>query len=209
MAFERFMLLIALAACTSCTRTAVTVGSGHGPAGSSPPPRAAVYDDTQRIIPAGQELDVRLQGTLSSETIRVRQRFQTTTASDLRNGARVIVPAGSIVHGVVRGADKGHGLQRPGRLELSFVELVANGHSVAIDGIAILLFEDGGVRDERDSAANPPALTGGTLAALDRNVTTSLIAADGAIIAPQAGIDAVLAANTIIRIRLNTPVSIR
>src|SRR4051794_34563522 len=53
------------------------------------------------IIPAGQELDVRLNTTLSSKTATVEQRFETTTVADLTQNGRRILPAGSTVRGVV------------------------------------------------------------------------------------------------------------
>src|SRR5262245_24991172 len=62
-------------------------------------------------IPVGQEMDVRLRERLSSETAKVEQRFETTTVVDLTQDGRVLVPAGSVVEGVVANVEK------PGRID--------------------------------------------------------------------------------------------
>ena len=46
-------------------------------------------------------MDVRLRTALSSETATAEQRFEATTAVDLMQNGRVLVPAGSLVRGVV------------------------------------------------------------------------------------------------------------
>jgi hypothetical protein len=207
MSYQHLILAVALVACSSCARTAVTTGAIR--TGSSAPASAKIYDDSYRTISAGRELDLRLLGALSSETATVNHAFDATTASDLRNGSRVILPAGSIVHGVVRGVEKADESEGIGRLVLSFGELVANGHATAIDATAGRLFERGGLGDERDSTALEPALIGGILAGLTDELTTSIIAPDGSIVAVQPGADAALAAGTIVRIRMNTAVIIR
>lgn len=209
MSLQHVILAAALVACTSCARTAATAGAGRVRGGPPAPASAAVYDDSQRRIRAGRELDLRLIGALSSKTAIENHPFHATTASDLRNGPRVIVPAGSIVHGVVRTVDRADGSERTGRLLLWFTELVANGHAIAIDGVAAQLFERGGFPDERDSNVVEPALSGGILAGLNGDLTTSVIAADGSIVAAQPGADAALAAGTIVRIRMNAAVEIR
>ena len=70
-------------------------------------------------IPVGQELDVRLQTTLDSETAQVEDRFEATTVVDLLQGDRVLVPAGSIVRGLVRAVDRASRTDRTGELTLS------------------------------------------------------------------------------------------
>ena len=50
-------------------------------------------------FPAGATLELRLGDALSSADGAAQRRFQTTTQVDVRDGGRVIVPAGSIVTG--------------------------------------------------------------------------------------------------------------
>ena len=57
-------------------------------------------------IPVGQELDVRLETELRSDTAQVEQRFEATTVADLYRGNDVLIPAGSTLRGVVSSVDK-------------------------------------------------------------------------------------------------------
>src|SRR5687768_4073264 len=61
-------------------QTTTTAPSGPVQANDSTPGRLAV----------GQEIDVRLQSALSSETSTVEQRFEATTAVDLMQNGRVM-----------------------------------------------------------------------------------------------------------------------
>jgi hypothetical protein len=168
-----------------------------------------VYDDSARTIPAGRELDLRLLQPLNSNTAMVNHTFEAATVSDLRNGPRVIVPAGSPVHGVVRDVEKADDAGSTGRLTLAFAALVANGHSVVIDGTAARLFEAAELRDQRDNVTVGPSLVGGKSTALKDDSTTNIVSGDGSIVAAEPGADAALAVGTIVRIRLNAAVEIR
>ncbi|HEY8468768.1 MAG TPA: hypothetical protein VIL18_03955 [Longimicrobiales bacterium] len=57
-------------------------------------------------VPAGTVMNVRLQQRLSAEDSRVGQRFNTTVIDPLvTTDGRTVVPAGSVVSGVVTGVD--------------------------------------------------------------------------------------------------------
>ena len=60
-----------------------------------------VSGSRQGVVPVGQLMDVRLQTTLSSATATREQRFEATTAADIYQDDRVLIPAGSRVRGVV------------------------------------------------------------------------------------------------------------
>ena len=62
---------------------------------------------SQSAIPEGQEIDVRLQTELNSDTAQVEDRFEAETVVDLYRGNEVLIPAGSIMRGVVRTVDQG------------------------------------------------------------------------------------------------------
>jgi ABC-type transport system substrate-binding protein len=49
----------------------------------APSSPTTIDESAPGTIPAGQEVDVRLRSTLSSETATVEQRFETTTVVDL------------------------------------------------------------------------------------------------------------------------------
>ena len=163
------------------------------------------------VIPAGQELDVRLGTTLSSKTAKVEQRFEATTVADVTQNGMVLLPAGSIVRGVVSAVDPADRLHRAGSLTLSFDEITVRGRSYQMRAMATNVFESGGIRDEAGTAgigAGAGAILGGVLGGLKGAILGAVIGAGGAIAATE-GKDIELPAGSIIRIRLDQPISIR
>ena len=102
----RSMVLLGTIGTIACGATANTGGTVQTtptgrPQSTEPSGPTEVNSSDRGVIPAGQEMDVRLQQSLSSETAKVEQRFDATTAVDLMQNGRVLVPAGAVVHGVV------------------------------------------------------------------------------------------------------------
>jgi TolA-binding protein len=71
-------------------------------------------------IPAGTEIDVRLQNALNSGTAQVEDRFEATTLVDLNVNGRVVIPAGSLMRGVVTAVEPGTRTNRTSRMTVSF-----------------------------------------------------------------------------------------
>lgn len=169
-----------------------------------------VSGSVRNQIPVGQELDVRLQTTLDSETAQVEDRFSATTVADLMQGNRVLVPAGSVVRGVVRDVDRATRTDRTGELQLSFDEIVIDGESYDIRANAVDPVESEGLRGEAariGAGSAVGAIVGGILGGVKGAITGVLIGAGGTIVATE-GKDVELPAGTILRIRLDTPVTI-
>jgi len=163
------------------------------------------------VVPAGQELDVRLGTTLSSKTAKVEQRFQTTTVADLMQNGNVLIPAGSTVRGVVSAVDPADRLHRAGSLTLSFDDLTVRGRTYPVRAMATNVFESGGIREETGTAgigAGAGAVVGGILGGLKGAILGAVIGAGGAIAATE-GKDIELPAGSIIRVRLDQPVTVR
>ena len=163
------------------------------------------------VVPAGQELDVRLGTTLSSKTAKVEQRFQTTTVADLMQNGNVLIPAGSTVRGVVSAVDPADRLHRAGSLTLSFDDLTVRGRTYPTRAMATNVFESGGIREETGTAgigAGAGAVVGGILGGLKGAILGAVIGAGGAIAATE-GKDIELPAGSIIRVRLDQPVTVR
>ena len=169
-------------------------------------------NDSQRgVIPAGQEFDVRLQTTLSSETATPEQRFEATTAVDIMQNGQVLIPAGSVVRGVVTAVERPGRIERVGRLTLSFDQVTVRGRTYPIRGLATQVFESGGIRDEVGTAgagAGVGGVIGGLLGGVKGAVLGAVIGAGGAIAATE-GKDVNLPAGSIVRIRLDSPVTLR
>jgi hypothetical protein len=84
------------------------------------------------VIPSGQEIDVRIQAELSSGTAQVEQRVEATTAADRYRGNDVLIPAGSMVRGVVSSVDKATRTDRTGAMTLSFDQITIRGRNYPI-----------------------------------------------------------------------------
>ena len=162
-------------------------------------------------VPVGHELDVRLQSSLSSETAKVEQRCEATTVADVRQDNRVLIPAGSIVRGVVSSVDPaGRGVDRTGSLTLSFDQITVNGRMYDLRAQATSVFQSGGIREEAGTAgagAGIGGVVGGLIGGVKGAVLGAIIGAGGAIAATD-GKDIQLPAGSIVRIRLDTPLTV-
>jgi hypothetical protein len=170
-----------------------------------------VNNSAYGVVPAGQELDVRLGTTLNSGTAKVEQRFEATTVADLMQNGRVLIPAGSTVRGVVSAVDPADRIHRAGSLTLSFDEINVRGRSTPMRAMATNVFESGGIREETGTAgigAGAGAVVGGILGGVKGAILGAVIGAGGAIAATE-GKDIELPAGSIIRIRLDQPVNVR
>jgi len=162
-------------------------------------------------VPVGTELDVRLQTPLSSKTAQVEDRFEGTTMVDLRGGERVLIPAGSVVRGVVSSVNKAGRLERQGKLTLAFDQITINGRSHPIRATVTEALESEGIRGETariGAGAGIGAIIGGILGGFKGALTGILIGAGGTIAATE-GTDVELPAGTVLRVRLDTPMELR
>lgn len=162
------------------------------------------------VIPVGQEMDVRLGSTLSSETASVEQRFEATTVVDLMQDGRVLVPAGSVVSGVVRGVQAAGRIDRSGSLTLAFDRIRVRGREYDIRANATQVFESGGIREEGGTAgvgAGVGGIVGGIIGGVKGAILGAVIGAGGAVAATD-GKDITLPAGSIVRIRMDSPVNL-
>jgi hypothetical protein len=220
MSMKAMMKVRALTVATAIASVACATSST--PRASSTPERTSqvsseapsgpttVNQSTPGTLPAGQEIDVRLRSTLSSETATVEQRFETTTVVDLVQNGRVIVPAGSVVQGVVSDVDKAGRVDRDGALTLTFDRMNVNGRNRDIRGSATQIFESKGIREEGTVAAagaGVGGIVGGIIGGVKGAILGAVIGAGGAIAATD-GKDITLPAGSIVRVRLDSPVRV-
>jgi hypothetical protein len=165
----------------------------------------------QSPIPVGQEIDVRLQSELSSDTAQVEDRFEATTVVDLFEGNRVLIPAGSIMRGIVSAVDRASRTDRKGSLTVSFDQVIVNGQTYPMRGTVTQALESEGIRGElgRIGAGSAVgAIIGGIFGGVKGALLGVLIGGGGTIVATE-GKDVTLPAGTILRVRLDTPPAIR
>jgi hypothetical protein len=210
--------VFALVACVGCgdtmrnnPPTTTPDNTSVGTTGTDPSAPVQVGGDRTGQIPVGQELDVRLQSSLSSATATAEQRFEATTAVDLMQGERVLVPAGSRVRGVVSNVEKAGNIDRKGSLTLAFDRITVNGREHEFRGMATQVFESGGIREEGrtvGTAGAVGAIVGGIIGGL-KGAIIGAVVGSGGVIAATEGKDIELPAGTIVRVRTDTPLQIR
>jgi len=185
--------------------------SSTAPVAQVPAGPTEVNTSARGVIPAGQELDVRLQTALSSETSTAEQRFEATTAVDVTQNGAVLIPAGSVVRGVVSSVRPAGRVDRVGSMTLSFDQMTVRGRNHPIRAMATQVFESGGIREEVGTAgagAGIGGVLGGLLGGVKGAVLGAVIGAGGAIAATD-GKDVHLPAGSVIRLRLDSPVTVR
>jgi hypothetical protein len=74
-------------------------------------------------LPAGLEFTVRLGRSLSSKTARMEDRFDATVDVPVRTDQGAVLPAGTMLQGIVRNADPAERPSKSGRLDLDFYAL--------------------------------------------------------------------------------------
>jgi hypothetical protein len=200
-------------------------------AGSSRPPSSSsaddvVFDDrprnpsstspssprtTQSGIPAGQEIDVRIQSELTSDTAQVEDRFEATTVVDLTVGDRVLVPAGSVMRGLVTSVNRASRTDRKGSLTVSFNQITVNGRNYPMRGTVTDTIESEGIRGEAariGAGSAVGAVIGGIIGGVKGALIGVLIGGGGTMVATE-GKDVHVPAGTILRVRMDTPPEIR
>ena len=162
-------------------------------------------------IPTGQEIDVRLQTQLSSDTAQVEDRFEATTVVDVYRGNEVLIPAGSAMRGVVRTVDRASRTDRKGQMTVSFDQITVNGRTYPMRGTVTQAIESEGIRGEAariGAGSAVGAIIGGIIGGVKGALLGVLIGGGGTIAATE-GKDVTLPAGTILRVRLDTPPNIR
>ena len=184
-------------------------GVSGGVPGGTPP----VTDDrstrstSQRGIPSGQEIDVRLERELSSDTAQVEDRFDATTVVDLYEGNQVLIPAGSVMRGVVSSVNRASRTDRKGSLTVSFDQITVRGRAYRMRGTVTQAIESEGIKGEigRIGAGSAVgAIIGGIIGGGKGALLGVLIGAGGTIAATE-GKDVTLKPGTILRVRMDTP----
>jgi hypothetical protein len=188
------------------TRTGASGGvSGTGDDRSRP------QQQGNTVIPSGQELDVRLQTQLSSDTAQVEDRFEATTVADLYRGSEVLIPAGSVMRGVVRTVDRASRTDRKGQMTVSFDQITVRGRTYPMRGTVVEALESEGMKGEIGrigAGAGVGAIIGGILGGAKGALLGVLIGGGGTIAATE-GKDVTLDPGTILRVRLDSPPDIR
>jgi len=174
---------------------------------NTPEARAAANAVT---IPVGTLVDVRLQTPLGSGTSQVEDRFEATTVVDLTRDGRVVVPAGTVLRGVVAAVDKASRGDRKGSLTLTFDRIVVKGASHEIKGTVTEATEGSTASEVKKvgGAAAAGAVIGAILGG-GKGAAIGAMIGGGGMVAATPGSDVTLPVGTILRVRLDTALTVR
>ena len=179
-------------------RSAVPASSGRIPSGNE--------------IPVGTEFDVRLQNSLSSATAQVEDRFEATTMVDLRDdNNHVLVPAGSVMRGVVSSVNKAGRIERKGSMTVAFDRVTIKGRSYPMRAMVTQAIESEGIKGEKEKigiGAGAGAILGAILGGAKGALAGVLIGGGGTIAATE-GKDVELPAGTVLRVRMDSPLTLQ
>lgn len=181
-------------------------GGSSAPAGTSTRRRADPNE-----IPVGTEFDVRLQQSLNSGTAQVEDRFEATTLVDLREGDRVLVPAGSTMRGVVSSVTKPGRIERKGAMTVAFDRITINRRDYQIRATVTQAIQSEGIKGDAGkigAGAGVGAILGGILGGFKGAMAGILIGGGGTIAATE-GKDVELPSGAVLRVRLDSGLNLR
>ena len=176
---------------------------GTGTSGSTQPRR--------NEVPAGAEIDVRLERELTSDTAQVEDRFTATTMVDLYQGNDVLIPAGSVMRGVVSSVNKASRTDRKGSLTVAFDQITVRGRSYPIHATVSQALESEGIKGEVGkigAGAGVGAIIGGILGGTKGALLGVLIGGGGTIAATE-GKDVKLPAGSVLRVKFDSALLVR
>jgi hypothetical protein len=192
---------------TSATSPASRTTRSSGDDRTTSPVRSANPDE----VPVGTKFDVRLQNPLSSATSQVEDRFEATTLVDvLDDDRRVLVPAGSVMRGVISSVTKAGRVERKGVLRVAFDQVIIKGRSYPMRATVVEALESEGIRGEKERigiGAGAGAIIGGILGGVKGALAGVLIGGGGTIAATE-GKDVDLPPGTVLRVRLDSALNL-
>jgi len=177
----------------------------------TPAPARTQTTASANEVPAGTELDVRLQNSLNSGTAKVEDRFEGTTLVDLNVNGRVLIPAGSVMRGVVTSVEPATRTNRTAKMTVSFDQVTVNGRSYPMRGTVTQAIEGEGIRGET-TRAGAGAAVGGIIGAVLGGVKGALLGVligGGGTIAATEGKEVELPQGTVLRVRVDAPLQIQ
>ena len=198
---------------TPPSTTAGGATAAPAPRSTAPPPATTAPAPARGMvrIPAGTEVDVRLQNSLNSGTAQVEDRFEGTTLVDVIADGRTVIPAGSVMRGVVTAVEPATRTNRTARLTVSFDQVTVNGRAYPMRGTVTEAIEGEGIRGEAGrvgAGAGVGAIIGGILGGF-KGALAGLIIGGGGTIAATEGKEVELPQGAVLRVRVDSPVDIQ
>jgi len=191
--------------------TPTTTGSQASSTPRNTAPSQTATGGREVEVPSGTEMDVRLGNTLNSGTAQVEDRFEATTLVDLNINGRSVIPAGSVMRGVVTSVDPATRTNRTAKMTVSFDQVTVNGRAYPIRGTVTQAIQGEGIKGEAGkiaTGAGVGAVLGGILGGVKGAILGTVIGGGG-ITAATEGKEVELPQGSVLRVRLDSPVSIQ
>jgi hypothetical protein len=179
--------------------------------GRAQPQAGAQTTTSATAVPAGTEIDVRLQDSLNSGTAQVEDRFEATTLADVNVNGRVLIPTGSVMRGVVTAVEPATRTNRTARLTVSFDQVSIGGRAYPMRGTVTQAIEGEGIRGEAGrvgAGAGVGAIIGGILGGV-KGALAGLVIGGGGTIAATEGREVELPQGAVLRVRIDSPLEIQ
>jgi hypothetical protein len=161
-------------------------------------------------VPSGTEMDVRLSNSLNSGTAQVEDRFEATSLVDLNIDGRAVIPAGSVMRGVVTAVEPATRTNRTARMTISFDQLTIGGRAYPIRATVTQAIQGEGIKGEAGRVgvgAGVGAILGGILGGFKGALAGILIGGGGTIAATE-GKEIELPQGTVLRVRFDSPLQV-
>jgi hypothetical protein len=174
----------------------------------NPPAPAPETRVSATEIPVGTQFDVRLQTRLNSGTAKVEDRFDATTLAAFAKNGRVLVPAGSVMRGIVNSVTPaGRGLDRKGSMTLLFDRFTIEGRTYSIRATVEQALQGQDDNTKIATGAGVGAIIGGILGGFKGALAGILIGGGGTIAATE-GSEVDLPPGTVLRVRMDAPLDV-
>jgi len=141
----------------------------------------------------------------------VEDRFEATTVEDLRIAGLTVVPVGSVMRGIVAAVQPATRTNRTSRMTLSFDQLTVNDRRYPMRGTVTRTISGPGIKGEavRTAAgAGIGAIIGGILGG-EKGAAIGAVVGGGGTLAATEGKEVEVAAGTVLRVRIESPVQIQ
>ena len=148
---------------------------------------------------------------MNSGEALVEDRFEATTLIDLNVNGRTVVPAGSVMRGVVTNVEPATRTNRTARLTVSFDQLTVNGQAYPMRGTVARAIEGEGIKGEAGriaTGAGVGAILGGILGGGFKGTLAGILIGAGGTIAATEGREVDLPQGSVLRVRIDSPLLI-
>jgi hypothetical protein len=192
------------------TSSSSSTSSTYGTAPSTSSSTARTTTGPMTEVPSGTEMDVRLTNSLNSGTAQVEDRFEGTTLVDVNINGRTVIPAGSVMRGVVTAVEPATRTNRTAKMTVSFDQVTVNGRAYPLRGTVTQAIQGEGIKGEAGkiaTGAGVGAVLGGILGGVKGAILGTVIGGGG-ITAATEGKEVEVPQGSVLRVRLDSPVSI-